>query len=273
MNRIYSSIMDCNPVDFPVYFPAGEEKWIKWGAFSGGNDQGATNPLAQATRGYGTSFASTVIANLDFEQKLDVLTKGLRFKAMLSFKNWSKTTTNRSQGVNRYSLEGYTVNPDGTYDLKVAPIGTPGKPVLSTNRIMEGDHRIYFQTFLDWNRTFGKHSASAMLLFNMDELSFNSGGDLISSLPRRKVGYAARLSYDYDHRYLLEFTPATTAPRTSPKAIGTDFSLQSPWAGTSARKSSGLLSSRSSQDSSSEALTDLSATTRSEGRGSSIWRM
>lgn len=205
MNRIYSSIMDCNPVDFPVYFPAGEEKWIKWGAFSGGNDQGATNPLAQATRGYGTSFASTVIANLDFEQKLDVLTKGLRFKAMLSFKNWSKTTTNRSQGVNRYSLEGYTVNPDGTYDLKVAPIGTPGKPVLSTNRIMEGDHRIYFQTFLDWNRTFGKHSASAMLLFNMDELSFNSGGDLISSLPRRKVGYAARLSYDYDHRYLLEF--------------------------------------------------------------------
>ena len=26
MNRIYSSIMDCNPVDFPVYFPAGEEK-------------------------------------------------------------------------------------------------------------------------------------------------------------------------------------------------------------------------------------------------------
>ena len=50
MNRIYSSIMDCNPVDFPVYFPAGEEKWIKWGAFSGGNDQGATNPLAQATR-------------------------------------------------------------------------------------------------------------------------------------------------------------------------------------------------------------------------------
>ena len=149
MNRIYSSIMDCNPVDFPVYFPAGEEKWIKWGAFSGGNDQGATNPLAQATRGYGTSFASTVIANLDFEQKLDVLTKGLRFKAMLSFKNWSKTTTNRSQGVNRYSLEGYTVNPDGTYDLKVAPIGTPGKPVLSTNRIMEGDHRIYFQTFLD----------------------------------------------------------------------------------------------------------------------------
>lgn len=161
--------------------------------------------MAQATRGYGTSFASTVIANLDFEQKLDVLTKGLRFKAMLSFKNWSKTTTNRSQGVNRYSLEGYTVNPDGTYDLKVTPIGTPGKPVLSTNRIMEGDHRIYFQTFLDWNRTFGKHSASAMLLFNMDELSFNSGGDLISSLPRRKVGYAARLSYDYDHRYLLEF--------------------------------------------------------------------
>lgn len=205
MNSIYSSIMDNNPVQFPAYYPAGDEKWIKWGAYSGGNDQGATNPLAQATRGYGNSFASTIIANLDFEQKLDAITEGLRFKAMVSFRNWSKTTTNRSQGLNRYSLDKYSVNPDGSYDLTVVPIGTPSKPVLSTNRIVEGDHRIYFQSFIDYNREFGRHSVSGLILFNMDQYALNTGTDLISSLPRRKIGYAARLSYDYAHRYLLEF--------------------------------------------------------------------
>ncbi|MCQ2153887.1 MAG: TonB-dependent receptor [Bacteroidales bacterium] len=205
MNSIYSSIMDNNPVQFPAFFPAGEEKWVKWGAYSGGNDQGATNPLAQATRGYGSSFASTVIANLDFEQKFDFLTEGLRFKAMISFKNWSKTTTNRTQGLNRYYLDSYSVNPDGTYNLNILPIGTPSKPVLSTNRIMQGDHRIYFQTFVDYNRSFGPHTVSGLLLFNMDEYALNNGSDLISSLPRRKVGYAARLSYDYDRRYFVEF--------------------------------------------------------------------
>lgn len=205
MNSIYSSIMDNNPVQFPAYYPAGDEKWIKWGAYSGGNDQGATNPLAQATRGYGNSFASTIIANLDFEQKLDAITEGLRFKAMVSFRNWSKTTTNRSQGLNRYSLDKYSVNPDGSYDLTVVPIGTPSKPVLSTNRIVEGDHRIYFQSFIDYNRELGRHSVSGLILFNMDQYALNTGTDLISSLPRRKIGYAARLSYDYAHRYLLEF--------------------------------------------------------------------
>lgn len=205
MNSIYSSIMDNNPVQFPAYYPDAGENWIRWGAYSGGNDQGATNPLAQATRGYGSSFASTIIANLDFEQKLDAITEGLRFKAMVSFKNWSKTTTNRSQGLNRYSLDSYSVNPDGSYNLNVVPIGTPSKPVLSTNRIMEGDHRIYFQTFVDYNRTFGRHNVSGMLLFNADQFALNNGTDLISSLPQRKIGYAVRASYDYDHRYLFEF--------------------------------------------------------------------
>lgn len=206
MGEIYSSIMGCNPVDFPAWYPSEEgEDWIRWGALNGGNNQGASNPLAQSTRGYGNSFASTVIANIDYEQKLDAITKGLRFKAMVSFKNWSKTTTNRTQRVNRYYLNGYTANPDGTYTLDVQPFETPTKPVLGTTRIMQGDHRFYFQTFLDYNRTFGRHGVSGMLLFNMDELARNDGGDLISSLPYRKIGYAARLSYDYDHRYLLEF--------------------------------------------------------------------
>lgn len=205
MGEIYGSIMNSNPVDFPVFFPNTGEKWVKWGAYSGGNDQGATNPLAQATRGYSDSFASTVIANIDFDQKLDFITKGLRFKTMFSFKNYSKTTTNRTQGVNRYSIESFSQNAAGEYEYVVKPLGTPSKPVLSTKRTVNGDRRMYFQAYVDYNRSFGDHYLSGMALLNMDDYSLNAGDGLINSLPKRKIGYAFRASYDYAHRYMLEF--------------------------------------------------------------------
>lgn len=206
MDAIYSSIMNANPVDFPAYFPNAGEKWVKWGAYSGGNDQGATNPLAQATRGYSSSFSSTVLANIDFEQKLDFITEGLKFKAMFSFKNWNKTITNRWQGVNRYSVKDFSQNADGTYDYIATPLSEPSKPVLATNRLLYGDRRMYFQAYLDYNKIFGDvHSVSAMALFNTDEYVNNTGGGLVNSLPKRKVGLAFRASYGYDNRYMIEF--------------------------------------------------------------------
>ena len=206
MNDIYSSVMNNNPVDFPVYFPNAGEKWVKWGAYSGGNDQGATNPLAQATRGYANTFSSTVLANLDFEQKLDFITKGLKFKAMVSFKNYNKTITNRIQGVNRYSVKSYSQNADGEYDFVAAPMSEPSKPVLATKRLLTGDRRIYMQAYVDYNRIFNDvHSVSAMVLANTDEYMNNTENTFIKSLPQRKMGFAFRASYGYDNRYMVEF--------------------------------------------------------------------
>lgn len=201
---IYNSIMSTNPVDFPAFFPNTGEKWVKWGAFAGGNDQGASNPLAEATKGYSNSFQSVVIANIDFDQKLDFITKGLRFKTMFSFKNWSQTVTNRTQGMNRYAVESFSKNDQGEYEYTLKPLSTPTKPVLATKRLVNGDRRFYFQAYVDYNRTFGDHTLSGMVLFNMNEYSQNTGDDLMSSLARRKMGYAFRASYDYLHRYLLE---------------------------------------------------------------------
>lgn len=201
---IYNSIMSTNPVNFPIYFPNTGEKWVKWGAFAGGNNQGASNPLAEATKGYSNSFQSIVIANIDFDQKLDFITKGLRFKTMFSFKNWSQTVTNRTQGINRYAVESFEKNDQGEYEYTLTPLSTPTKPVLSTKRLSNGDRRFYFQAYVDYNRTFGDHTFSGMALFNMNEFAQNTGDGLMNSLAKRKIGYAFRASYDYLHRYLLE---------------------------------------------------------------------
>lgn len=203
---IYGSIMNSNPVDFPVSYPSdGTSNWIKWGAYAGGNDQGASNPMALFTNGYKSLFESTVLANIDFNQKLDFITEGLRFKALFSFKNWNKTETFRSQGYNRYTLNSYSQNEDGTYSYEISPMGNPTKPTLATASNVYGDRRIYAQAYLDYNRSFGDHHVNGMTLWNLDQYDNNvPGSDLIQSLPRRKMGIAGRLSYDYAHRYMIE---------------------------------------------------------------------
>lgn len=206
VNRIFGSIMNANPVDFPITFPASDtENWYRWGALGGGNTQGISNPMAELTDGYEDTFESTVIANIDYDQKLDFITKGLRFKALLSFKNWSYSLSRRSQGYNKYYLSDYTENADGSYNYEVTPVGEPSRNTLSTTNTTNGDRRFYFQTYVDYNRSFEDHHVSAMLLYNQDEYNtYNKDEKLISSLPKRKIGIAGRLSYDYAHRYMVE---------------------------------------------------------------------
>ena len=211
VSDIYGAIMDANPVDFPTFYPSGTDPWVKWGVYGGGNDGGARNPLEQATKGYKEGFASTIKANLSFDQKLDFITEGLKFNAKVSFKNWSLTETSRYQNGNMYFKTGYEKNEDGSYSYDLKALGTPQKPVLTTDRDTYGDRRIYFESSLQYQKQFGRHDIGGMLLINLDDFSLNDkGGDsseerLISSLPQRKIGYAGRLTYGYDNRYMVEF--------------------------------------------------------------------
>ena len=145
VGSVYNSIMNSNPGDCPVWYPSdGNANWTYWGALSGGNDQGAVNLMAQLTTGYQNLFESTVIANIDFDKKLDFITEGLRFKALVCFKNWNRTTTNRSQGYNRYSVDNVDVDEDGNYSYELVQIGLQSKPTLSTSSSNAGVRRIKF---------------------------------------------------------------------------------------------------------------------------------
>lgn len=212
VNSTFGAIMTTNPVNFPIMFPkSAEESWYRWGSLTGGNAALTINPLAATSNGYYDSFESTVVANIDYTQKLDFITEGLAFKTMFSFKNWSKSSTNRVIGNNSYYLAGYGTNDDGSYSYDVRPIGEPTRRALSTSVSTTGDRRMYFQAYLDYNRSFGDHNVSGMVLFNEDEYNVNNAGAdtsldrLINSLPKRKIGFAARATYDYARRYMIEF--------------------------------------------------------------------
>ncbi len=206
MDKVFEAIMGVNPVDFPVMYDQGDDEWVHWGGIEQIGNATINNPLAVATAGYKESYSSTVVANLDFDQKLDFITKGLSFKALFSFKNWAKTEKFRHQGWNVYRMEDYSVNPDGTYSIKQHAEGQAEKHTLGFKSKNDGDNRYYLQAYLNYDRAFGKHNVSAMALYNQDEYNVSVvGEDGIKALPRRKVGLAFRATYDYDHRYMLEF--------------------------------------------------------------------
>ena len=140
LNDLYSQMMNANPVLFPIKYDSEGDEWVHWGyrqLANGGN----FNPMARLVSGYQDSFASTITANLNFDQKLDFITKGLGFHVMFSFKNWSKSTTFRSLNFNHYELKNYTQNEDGTFSYVQTPKGDPYPPVLSKSGQNAGDRR------------------------------------------------------------------------------------------------------------------------------------
>lgn len=203
-NDIFTLSREASPVDFPVTFPARSDKepHILWGTMSGGMyNNGFRNPIAEYVTGYSDKFTSTLNANLRLEQDLNMITKGLTWNALISFKNRSESTVERKAGgYNQYQIS--TVNEDGTYTLE--RVGDEKNTALTTSGDATGDRRLYIQTYLNYQRKFGKHDVNAMFLYNQDDLINNKATTLLLSLPQRRQGIAGRLSYGYDDRYMIE---------------------------------------------------------------------
>ena len=62
-----------------------------------------------------------------------------------------------------------------------------------------GNTNVYFEFNLNYSRKFGKNDIDALLLYNQQAYDDGSIQDY------RKQGFAGRLSYTYDSRYVAEF--------------------------------------------------------------------
>ncbi len=205
IGNMFDAVMQNNAVDAPIMFPSYGDEWIHWGNATTGSTN-ITNPLALATAGYKDGFASTLIANITYKHKLDFITKGLSFNGLFSFKNWSRTINSRYQSWNTYRFSGVSTDTNGNTIYEQTAPNNPTRPTLNSKSNRAGDRRMYIQAYLNYDRSFGDHNVSAMVLYNQDEYnnSVINNDDLIASLPKRKMGFAARLSYDYARKYMLE---------------------------------------------------------------------
>lgn len=200
---LFAMVMDANPVDFPIKYPAEKgDTYIKWGGKNGGHTP-YPNPVAEMVTGMKSTLSSTVTANLKIEQNLDFITKGLNFTGAFYFRNYTNSGTVRTAGYNRFEID--TLD-DATGDYSLRIVGTEQNTALSTSaQGNTGNRNMYLQAVLNYNRKFNeKHNVNGMLLYNQQQYDTNMPYDLYTSLPQRKQGIAGRLSYNYDNRYLIE---------------------------------------------------------------------
>ncbi|SFS33032.1 TonB-linked outer membrane protein, SusC/RagA family [Zhouia amylolytica] len=208
-SNIFGNIMNSNPVRFPVTYPTPEGSGhIYFGNTTGGFGPYNTfpNPYADLVKGYKERFSSTFISTFRIRQQLDMITKGLSFKAFASFKNWTSSEITRSYEPYFYQLDGYQYDPQtDTYEYELSQIGQGGRESLAQSGSNNGDRSFMTQAALNYNRTFGKHDVSGLLVYLQRQYNVNViGSDLTSSLPSRNQGVSGRLTYAYDDRYLAE---------------------------------------------------------------------
>jgi len=209
---LYNIAMHTSPVAFPAYFPADSAnintKHILFGNVPGITDN---NPYAALLRGHKNYTESRMSAQLELNQNLNFITKGLYFHGLFHTNRYSYFDSQTAYSPYYYSVETYDKTTD-QYTLQWLNPQTTGSNVaqeyLSYSHNPSDDNQntyVFFQGVLDYDRKFGNHSVSASLISTQQQTIYSNATSLQASLPYRNVTVAGRATYSYKSRYYLEF--------------------------------------------------------------------
>ncbi len=203
---MYGKVMRAAPTLFPAYYPKdAQHQFVSHVMYGNYGDGNYLNPYADLTRGYKDYTRSLMLAQLELKQDLSgLVTKGLSFRTMLNTNRNSYFDVSRFYNPYLYELSGYD---QLTNRYNIANINeNTGTEYLGYE---EGDNLInstfYLESMLNYNREFGKHGFSGLLVYMMRSSSSANAGSLQLSLPTRNLGLSGRTTYAYDSRYYAEF--------------------------------------------------------------------
>ncbi|MBQ8673020.1 MAG: TonB-dependent receptor [Bacteroides sp.] len=150
---------------------------------------------------YGKGFRTrtTNVLNLDLvlDQKLDFITKGLSMKLKGSY-NSSYSNTKVASSSMAYYVP--VVGSDGSISYRKE--GSDSQ--LSYSDGSFGKARDwYMELAVNYNRKFGDHNVSGLLLYNQSKKYYPGG--TYTYIPSGYVGIVGRVTYDWKTRYMAEF--------------------------------------------------------------------
>jgi len=135
--------------------------------------------------------------DLQLQQKLDMITKGLLFKIKGSYNSLFSVTKGGTVGRATYNP---VIQNDGTIAYRKSGEDTPVSYSEDTGKARDW----YFETSLNYNRSFGLHTVTGLVLYNQSKEYYPSSGSW-SDIPRGYVGLVGRVTYDWNNRYMAEF--------------------------------------------------------------------
>ncbi len=145
--------------------------------------------------GYISTNTNKLQMDLQLQQKLDFVTKGLSFKLKGSYNSQFNVTKTGTAGLPTYYP---VIQDDGSMAYRKSGKVTPVSMKEETGKARDW----YFETSLNYSRSFGEHTVGGLLLYNQSKTYYPS---TYSDIPRGYVGLVGRVTYDYKNRYMAEF--------------------------------------------------------------------
>ena len=206
-DHIFNTTRMISPIAYPVFNPDG--------SLGGATSYVGWHPYGRVTQaGYSTQDHATLQGNFGVNWDLSALTQGLSARGLFAFDRYASTSNSRpkSFGVKRYLGK----DPDTDEDL-YSPWYQEEQP-MGYSVGNSGNRAIYLETQINYNRTFSDiHNVTGMILFNQREYVALTAGNSQDNIPERRRGYAGRVTYSFDNRYLFEVNLGYNGSENFPK--------------------------------------------------------
>ncbi|HLN73402.1 MAG TPA: TonB-dependent receptor [Prolixibacteraceae bacterium] len=146
---------------------------------------------------------STLESSFALNYKLDFITKGLSAKSQVSFDNQGEVGRSWSKSTAEYVYD----MPSDTYQIfgENRPLSYAG--VQKNNNW----YKFYIEAGINYDRTFGKNTITALFLANRNKLTRNA------EVAFADQGLVGRITYDFDKRYFGEFNVGYNGSENFPK--------------------------------------------------------
>jgi TonB-linked SusC/RagA family outer membrane protein len=176
------------PNAFPIKYPTG---------FYGGTTRG--NPFALTnTTGYKQGFYSSLSGMFTASRKLDFITKGLMVKGNFSFDVRFQNDLVRSQEVVTAQYKGT----GDVYETSSYVYSGSNSPLKEPAPRYVQDRSTWLDLSLNYDRTFGNHNFTGLVLVNRQMILKHTDTPYISKVWQ---GIVSRITYNFRNKYFVEF--------------------------------------------------------------------
>ncbi len=200
--NVWNSLIGQNPISIPVVYSNGYVP-----AF--GVEDERKNPWTIATQtGYREIWDNKVQTNISLEQKLDFITKGLRFEGRFGF-----DTNNHNENIRKKMPETWRAQRDRDDDGNLIFKRQSEEQKMTQTSRASGDRMETLEAYLYYDRNFNEHHVGATFKYSQDvytntvRIAENSTelSDIKDGISKRHMGIAGRMSYNWNFRYFADF--------------------------------------------------------------------
>jgi len=199
---LWDAQANMTPVTVPIIFSSGQLP-----AYGPNNDQISPYVLLNYS-GYKKYHSNSTKLNVQFQQDLSMITKGLNFTALFNMTNYNELTSTRSKTPALYYAR--TRKRDGTLALEKKR--DSADPMFSVSTYV--DRKYYFEAHANYERVFDKvHRVTGLAHYYMEDYISSYDRSIpwdtkpltdLTAIPKRYIGFSGRVTYSFKDTYMVE---------------------------------------------------------------------